>query len=61
MGRSFPPGCVTLGGSFIELLADHIGRRKNAVIDCAGFANEAKPLELGFRNESCDLAHLDSL
>ncbi|MCP1845604.1 hypothetical protein J2R78_008638 [Bradyrhizobium sp. USDA 4538] len=41
-------------------LTDRIGRWKDAVIYRASFANEAKPLELGFRNESCDLGHFRS-
>src|SRR4051812_49951280 len=34
------------------------GRRKNAVIDRAGLANEAGPLQLGFRDKSDDFAHV---
>ena len=59
--RRFQPGCVALAGSVTGLLAGRIVRREDAVIYGASFANEAKPLALGFRNKSYDLAHLDSL
>ncbi|TFW62731.1 hypothetical protein CT676_01010 [Bradyrhizobium sp. MOS001] len=34
------------------------GRRKDAVIDRTGLANEASPFQLGFRDESDDVAHV---
>ena len=32
--------------------------REYAVVDCASFLDEAKPLELGFRDESNDISHV---
>ncbi|BAC49725.1 bsl4460 [Bradyrhizobium diazoefficiens USDA 110] len=34
------------------------GRRKDAVIDRTGLANETGPLQLGFRDKSNDVAHV---
>src|SRR3954447_7341671 len=34
------------------------GRGEDAVIDRAGLANEASPLQLGFRDKSDDFAHV---
>ncbi|MYV82419.1 hypothetical protein GTH44_11215 [Bradyrhizobium japonicum] len=34
------------------------GRRKDAVIDRTGLANEAGPLQLGFRDKSDDVVHV---
>ncbi|QHP70523.1 hypothetical protein EI171_26475 [Bradyrhizobium sp. LCT2] len=34
------------------------GRRKDAVIDRTGLADEAGPLQLGFRDKSNDVAHV---
>jgi len=53
----FESDCTTFAGSVMRSLTDRIGWWKDAVIDRAGFANEAKPLELGFRNKSYDLTH----
>ena len=58
--QALPPDRVTRTGSVIWPLAGRIGRRKDAVIYRAGFANETKPLKLGFRNKSYNLTHFYS-
>jgi uncharacterized protein len=51
-----PRRCRSLSG--LALFVRGISRRKDAVIDRTGFADEARPLEFRSRDKPNDLAHI---